>query len=183
MEIEKTTKLYSSAWLTLKSISYRNKNDKLSSWDFVERIGNPKIVTMIVQSKLNDKILLIHQFRVPVNAEVIEFPAGLVDKEETLEDAVLRELKEETGYTAEIISVSSPTPKSAGLTNEQSIVVFCKTDGTRHETSMEDSEDITSFWVHPSNFFKFIKDNIYLKNVLISNDVFTFFAGISLKYK
>jgi len=134
---------------------------------------------MIVQSTKNDKILLIRQFRVPVNAEVIEFPAGLVDKGETLEEAALRELKEETGYLAKILSVSPPTPKSAGLTNEQATIVLCETNESQQgKTSLEDSEDITSFWIHPSEFFKYIASlNNTNKEVLVSNDVYTFFAG------
>ena len=34
---------------------------------------------------------------------VIEFPAGLVDPNETLEESALRELKEETGYLGEVV--------------------------------------------------------------------------------
>ena len=179
MKIENTSKVNSSKWLNLKSSTYWDKKHNLRRWDFVERVRNPKIVSMIVQSTISDKILLIRQFRVPLNIEVIEFPAGLVDAGESLEDAALRELREETGYTAEIVSVSSPTPKSAGLTTEQSNVVLCKTDETqRGDTSLEDSEDIITFWIHPSEFFKFISSlNKTNKEVLVSNDVYTFFTG------
>ena len=46
------------------------------------------------------EFLLIRQFRPPVNNYVIEFPAGLNDKGDTLKEAAERELLEETGYTA-----------------------------------------------------------------------------------
>lgn len=46
------------------------------------------------------KTLVISQYRPPLNAFSIEFPAGLIDPQETPEDAARRELLEETGFTA-----------------------------------------------------------------------------------
>ena len=39
------------------------------------------------------------KFRHPVNNNVLELPAGLIDPGETPFETALRELKEETGYT------------------------------------------------------------------------------------
>jgi ADP-ribose pyrophosphatase len=49
------------------------------------------------------ELLLEKQFRAPAGKIVVEFPAGLVDEGETAEEAALRELKEETGYTGEVV--------------------------------------------------------------------------------
>ncbi len=46
----------------------------------------------------DDSLLLIREFRYPVNAWCISFPAGLVDEGETIEECVNRELMEETGF-------------------------------------------------------------------------------------
>lgn len=52
------------------------------------------------------EIVLQKQYRPPVDKLVIEFPAGLIDAGETPEQAAIRELKEETGYVAEVLETS-----------------------------------------------------------------------------
>jgi ADP-ribose pyrophosphatase len=49
------------------------------------------------------RIILQKQWRPPVNATVIEIPAGLMDPDETAEACAVRELKEETGYVGEVM--------------------------------------------------------------------------------
>lgn len=46
--------------------------------------------------------MIILQYRPPVEAFCVEFPAGLIDEGETPEQAAVRELKEETGYAGKV---------------------------------------------------------------------------------
>ena len=45
-------------------------------------------------------VVLVRQYRKPVEEALLEVPAGSVEEGEVSEDAVLRELQEEIGYTA-----------------------------------------------------------------------------------
>lgn len=60
-------------------------------------------------SKRAPSTIVILQYRPPVDAVCVEFPAGLVDEGETPGDASLRELHEETGYTGGRLTFLSPT--------------------------------------------------------------------------
>mmetsp|Transcript_12054 Transcript_12054/g.22387 ORF Transcript_12054/g.22387 Transcript_12054/m.22387 type:complete len:147 (-) Transcript_12054:583-1023(-) len=88
--------------------------------------------------------LLVEQFRPPVGQATFEFPAGLIDKDETPEQAALRELKEETGFVGETtnatgggvsssIVVSRPVCMSPGLSDETVQVVMVHVDLDRPE--------------------------------------------------
>jgi ADP-ribose pyrophosphatase len=70
-----------------------------------------------------DEIILVEQFRIPIQQRVIEIPAGIVGDEpeflgESLAETAGRELLEETGYRAGTIEKLISTPTSAGLTSE-----------------------------------------------------------------
>ena len=50
--------------------------------------------------------MIIVQYRPPVEAFCVEFPAGLIDEGESPEQAAVRELREETGYSGKVRSIS-----------------------------------------------------------------------------
>lgn len=91
-------------------------------WEYVERV-NARGVVVIVAVTDNNELLLVEQPRLPLQANVIELPAGLVGdiagaEDEAMELAALRELEEETGYRTARMTFLAEGPPSAGLTSE-----------------------------------------------------------------
>ncbi len=95
------------------------------TWEYAERPNSPAGIVIVAVTP-EDKILLTEQFRVPLQKNVIELPAGLAGDEEyggeEYVEAARRELREETGYEAEHWEELVSGPTSAGLSNE--IVAF-----------------------------------------------------------
>jgi 8-oxo-dGTP pyrophosphatase MutT (NUDIX family) len=92
-------------------------------------------------------MLLVQQFRPPVDAMTVELPAGLIDAGESAEAAALRELKEETGFVGTVASRSSSLAMSPGLTDEAVQLVVVHVDIDRPENrapkqELEETEDI-----------------------------------------
>ena len=116
------------------------------AWEYTERPNSTGVVA-ILPITADGFIVLVEQFRVPVQAKVIEIPAGLVGDEpgyshEGLHDTALRELLEETGYRAASITPLLSTPTSAGMTTEMTHL-FCAQHLTReHDGGGIDGEDI-----------------------------------------
>jgi ADP-ribose pyrophosphatase len=91
-------------------------------WEFVERT-RPVRSVFIAAVTDDGRLLLTVEHRVPVSADVIGFPAGLVgdsdeDAEESLEVATRRELIEEAGYEPRSVEFLSRGPTSPGMTDE-----------------------------------------------------------------
>lgn len=68
---------------------------------------------------------MILQYRPPVEAICVEFPAGLIDEGETPEQAAVRELKEETGYEGKVCDRSPTLSNQPGMTNANMQVLDC----------------------------------------------------------
>ena len=69
-----------------------------------------------------NKLVITREYRVPLDDYEVGFPAGLVDAGESVEQAVRRELKEETGLNlSRVICTSPPLYPSAGMTDESVI--------------------------------------------------------------
>lgn len=64
-----------------------------------EIVKHPGAVAIIPVTK-NKKIIFVEQYRKPLEKSIIEIPAGKLEKGEKPETTALRELEEETGYTA-----------------------------------------------------------------------------------
>jgi ADP-ribose pyrophosphatase len=88
-----------------------------SDWEAFERVNCDGIVGIVPFTEAGE-VILIRQFRPPVDGFVVELPAGLVDKGESFEDAVRRELLEETGYSAKKIHFLTEGPMSSGASSE-----------------------------------------------------------------
>lgn len=105
--------LFESRWLGL----YR-----IGRWDFVRRPNSDACVGILAITP-EQEIILVEQFRIPMQQRVIEVPAGLVGDEvefhgESLAESATRELLEETGYSAGSMRLLIASPTSAGMSSE-----------------------------------------------------------------
>ena len=98
-----------------------------AGWEYAERRGVTGIVGIVAVTD-EGKLLLVEQYRPPLNKRVVELPAGLVGDEarqesESLLAAANRELQEETGYHAGNLSLLASGPTSAGMCSE--VIMLC----------------------------------------------------------
>lgn len=94
---------------------------KCEGWEFVNRNTKTGQVVSILPVTNEGEIILIEQFRIPVDHLVIECPAGLLgdhDENETALECAKKELLEETGYISNKWHHIYTTPKSAGMISE-----------------------------------------------------------------
>jgi 8-oxo-dGTP pyrophosphatase MutT (NUDIX family) len=136
-------------WLIFNEITYLDKTGTIRHWESVERQGETGAVAIIPRLKQSGDILLIKQFRPPVQGYVYEFPAGLIEEGATPEETALKELKEETGYIGTVTALIPPCFSSPGLSGEAVYIAMVEIDEETNENKhpvpvLENSEDITT---------------------------------------
>ena len=92
-------------------------------WEYVSRVRGigAAVLLAIDRDEMGDHVILVEQYRVPLRANCIELPAGLVGDDRAGEEAVEaagRELEEETGYRAGKLENLGRFCSSPGMTSE-----------------------------------------------------------------
>ena len=90
------------------------QNGKKSTREVISHPGGVAILAFTDK----DTILLVEQFRKPVEMNLLELPAGKLEYGEDPETCGIRELEEETGYKAKKFSYIGKIVTSPGFCNE-----------------------------------------------------------------
>ncbi|ADM38363.1 ADP-ribose pyrophosphatase [Bacillus spizizenii ATCC 6633 = JCM 2499] len=89
-------------------------NGKTSKREIVKHPGAVAILAVTEEGK----IIMVKQFRKPLERAIVEIPAGKLEKGEEPEYTALRELEEETGYTAKKLTKITAFYTSPGFADE-----------------------------------------------------------------
>ncbi|KAJ3089270.1 hypothetical protein HK102_006796 [Quaeritorhiza haematococci] len=139
-------------WIKLQKIVYKDQAGKERIWESAERTTRQRdcdavaILPIMVRSSdpsSEPQTLIITQYRPPAGRTVVELPAGLIDANETAEDAAHRELREETGYVGKVLRTSSLMLNDPGLTNANMKLVTIEVDldDPRNHGSIPEPDD------------------------------------------
>lgn len=150
LQILKKEKIFEGKFIKLWNTKFLDKARNEQNWEWVEK----KNIVCVLPITAEGKIVLIKNYRVPVEDYCIEFPAGMMDNlEESRVETVQRELMEETGYISTNIIALPKCYNQPGTVNNI-IYPFIALDVKKEkEMSGDDTEDITVFEVTPSEMY------------------------------
>lgn len=120
----------------------------IQKWDFVchKKGGGACIVPVLADGR----ILMVRQYRPAIDRETLELPAGAVDAEDaTTEDTARRELREETGYTAEKWKLLLRLKTAVAYCNEYTDVYLASELKDFHGQALDEAEEIRLHAVEP----------------------------------
>lgn len=120
------------------------------------------VVIYSLFGEAKDHVIMVRQFRYPLNDYVYEFPAGLIDPGESIKDTAIREMMEETGLTFTPASyedfLSRPHFSSAGMTDETNCTVYGFADGKPNLDHLEPNEDLSVCLVDKAEARRILKE-------------------------
>ena len=128
--------LYEGAIINLRRDEVTVQNGT-SFREIIEHNGGAVLAAVTGEGKL----VMVRQFRKPAERVMLEVPAGKIDPGEKPEEAAVRELKEETGYTAGHVRHLTSFYPCVGYSEEMLHLYLC-TDLTPGETCFDENEAI-----------------------------------------
>lgn len=157
MEYKKLKKIHDGKFIHRYDITYRLEDGTDKTYEMISRNPDAKnlkdlqshdadAVVLIIHDESKERILLSREFRMAVGDWIINFPAGLIEPGEAIEQCAHRELKEETGL--DLISVDTIMPLSysaIGFSNETNIAVMGTASGAFQKSSSA-AEEIQAAW-------------------------------------
>lgn len=168
-------KLSDNQFLNLFKLDALTDTGRKFDYFFVSRrkAENIKILTkdmkaegVVIYPVLKDdpeKIVLLRQYRYPIGDYLYELPAGLIDGDETPQEAAVREMKEETGLNFEVYYGGNDAYRrsffmGAGFTDESCNAVFGYADGEISREELEDTESIQVIIVDKAEAARILKE-------------------------
>ena len=169
MKITGYKKITDKKWLNLFAVEYRDKKGKPKTWEVISRKPVPKCISRVFDPpdavvivpfhRDEKKLVVIREYRVALAGYEYALPAGLIDAGESLETASGRELQEETGL--ELIEIHKKSPilyGTAGMTDENFVMVYCDCKGTVSASGNEGTESIETLLISPESAKDLLND-------------------------
>ena len=112
---------------------------------------------MIIPMLPNGDVVMERQWRYPLARAFVEFPAGKIDEGEPALETCRRELREETGYTAERFTFIATINNAISYSDEH-IELFLAEGLTAGEAKLDAGELLDVFSVAPAQVLDWVRD-------------------------
>ena len=158
-KIDSVQKLTENRYLNLYHLDARDRKGELFDYYFASRNSQEKlklttksmepegVVIYALTEEEEPRLVLIKEYRYPLDEEIYALPAGLVDAKETPGMAAVREMKEETGflfreYTGGDACFRRPFFMGPGFTDESCCAVYGTVALGKEMPECEETEEI-----------------------------------------
>ncbi|MDD2370974.1 MAG: NUDIX hydrolase [Firmicutes bacterium] len=138
-------------WLKIHKKEYKSRT--------FEVLEDKDAVGALVEDS-NGKFLLVRQFRVPLDRNSLEIPAGCIDKDGlTPEEIMVEELQEEADIKVNVsdLKLISDSCPNIGISRGSYRLYYCKYNGVGTNKTIDDEDVFETLWITPEEFLEKIE--------------------------
>lgn len=155
-EILSTKYVYENKWFHVKTDRCKLPDNRIIDPYFV--VETPNFCNMFIVTK-DEKIVMVRQYRYPINQTTYELAGGIIEKGETPETAALREMQEETGYTSNEVEYLFTAAANPALMNNIAYFFLAKNAVKIASTNFDALEDIDVIHFSKEKFIQLLNEN------------------------
>jgi 8-oxo-dGTP pyrophosphatase MutT (NUDIX family) len=151
-----TKYVYENKWLHVKADSCMLPDGRIIEPYFVVEL--PDFCNMVVVTE-GERVVLVRQYRYPVNQTTYELPGGVIEKNEDPALAAVREMEEETGYTSTEVEYLFKAAANPALNANTAYFYLAKNAVKLKATNFDALEDIDVVSFSKDEFIQLLKEN------------------------
>lgn len=180
-------------WLTLKKVEYVDQTGKARTWEVAARktraasagVDAVAMGNVLLRPGRPPATMLVIQYRPPLDAYTVEWPAGLVGEGESVEAAAAREFREETGYECDAVSVGPVLAADPGMSSANMRLAMVEVrlgekcdDAPMPQQRLDDGEHITRVVVPLAELYDRLVEYSRQERMVVAAKLFHFAAGM-----
>ncbi|RYP55417.1 hypothetical protein DL769_010192 [Monosporascus sp. CRB-8-3] len=180
-------------WVTLRKVEFVDQVGKPRTWEVAARktrsragVDAVAMGNVLLHPSRPASTMVVIQYRPPLDAYTVEWPAGLIDEDETPEQAAVREFKEETGYECRVMNVSPVQAADPGMTSANMQLVMVEADLPKTEGDdggmplqrLEDGEHIQRVVLPIAELYDRLVEYSKKDRMIVAAKLFHFAAGM-----
>ncbi len=172
--------LFTDSWLTMRADTCERPDGKIIEPYYVYEF--PDWVNAVALTKDN-KVIMVRQYRHALGQTILEIPGGCVDKTDaSFEQAVARELLEETGYEFESFEFLGNTSANPSTNNNLMHMFLARGGVLVKEQQLDEAEDIEVHLFSIDEVKQLIRDNKLMQSMHVTTLLYALEKLGELKY-
>lgn len=148
--------LHKEPWLTIRKERCETPEGKIIPAFYINEY--PDWVNAFALTK-EGKVLMVRQYRRGIDSIEIELPGGVSEEGETMEEAVRREMLEETGYEFESVEFLAKTSANPSTTNNFTHFFLAKGGVKVAEQKLDETEEVEVLEMSIDDVKNLVKEN------------------------
>lgn len=149
-------KVYSDRWFQARADKCEFPDGRIIEPYYVVELPNWANIFVVTS---DEKIVLVRQYRYPVDQVTYELPGGVIDRGEDPKAAAIREMKEETGYHSDEVEFVCQLSPNPAINNNKAYFFLAKNAIPGEKKSFDAFEDIDICLFTKEEFLQLLREN------------------------